>query len=75
MCDEVCMPVMQYLEVAFNVYRGYRGLALFLGSMTVVSCFVASWALYKERVQLFNSIGQHRLTPLVQAGHVRSVVS
>ena len=64
-------PVMQYLDLAFLFYLDYYVLASILLVITVSSAFVSTAELCKAQKELFKSIDEQRLIPLVQNGRVR----
>ena len=68
--DLVC-SAMQYYELAFAFYERYYQLASCLLFLTIQSCFVATVVQHKKRMQLFQSVGQTRLVPIVLSGRIR----
>ena len=70
-CISHLVHVVQYYELAFKFYEHYYQLAGTLLYLTIQSSFLASYALYQKRIHLFKSVGQKRLVPIVQSGHIR----
>lgn len=62
---------MQYAELAFTMYEGYSYYAGILLAITLISGFMSTIIAYRSRLQLYNSIAQCRLLPLVHKGYVR----
>lgn len=62
---------MQYVELAFTMYEGYRYYAAILLAISLVAGYVATMAAYQKRLQLYTSIAQHHLLPRVLGGVVR----
>ena len=65
------VPMMYFYELIYLCCVGYQVLAPSLLLITVLSAFIATRALYNKRVQLFVSVGQQRLIPMVHRQHVR----
>ena len=53
------------------MYEQYYYYAAALLGVTVVSCFTAVQVAYMKRMQLYASISQRRVVPIVQRGYVR----
>ncbi len=66
---------VQYLELAYEVYAGWYCYAAVLYFISVVSCFLGVRALYLKRLELFKSIQQQHIMPVVSKGLVRQVHS
>ena len=66
---------MQYLELAFEIYSGYYYYAAVLYFISVVSCFLGVRSLYVKRLELFKTIQQQHIMPVVSKGLVRQVRS
>ena len=62
---------MQYYELAFTFYERLYLLAACLLYITFQSAFIATYALYRKRQALFQSVDQKRLVPIVHAGRIR----
>ena len=62
---------VQYYELAYAFYERYYQLATCLLYLTIQSSFVATFLQHKKRMQLFTSIGQTRLVPIVLSGRIR----
>ena len=62
---------MQCVELAFTMYEQYYYYAAALLGVTVVSCFTAVRLAYVKRMQLYASISQRQVVPIVQRGYVR----
>ena len=62
---------MQFYELGYLYYAQFYALASALLLITVFSAFIATYALYQKRCELFQAVRQQRLIPLVQCGRVR----
>lgn len=63
--------VLQYVELAFNAYERYYIYSIILMMITVLSGIWAVKAQYKKRLNLYNTVQQKRVMPIVLAGTVR----
>ena len=66
---------VQYLELAFEIYIGWYCYAAVLYFISVVSCFLGVRALYAKRLELFKTIQQQHIMPVVSKGRVRQAHS
>lgn len=55
------------------MYEGYYYYAGVLLATTLISGFMSTRVVRKKRLQLYNSVAQRRVVPLVQHGRVRQV--
>ena len=62
---------MQFYELGYLYYAHFHVLASTLLLITVLSAFIATYALYKKRCELFHAVRQQGLIPLVHRGCVR----
>lgn len=65
---------MQFCELGYLYYAQFHVLASTLLLITVLSAFIATYALYQKRCELFQAVRQQRLIPLVQRGRVRYMI-
>lgn len=66
---------VQYMELAFEIYAGWYCYAAVLYFISIASCFLGVRALYVKRLELFKTIQQQHIMPVVSKGRVRQVVS
>ena len=62
---------MQYAELAFTMYEGYYYYAAILLNISLIAGFLSTVGAYQRRMQMYTSVAQRRLLPLVQKGYVR----
>ena len=65
------MLALQFFELGYLFYTRFHVLASALLFITVQSAFIATYMLYQKRCELFQSVRQLRLIPLVLDGRVR----
>ena len=62
---------MQYAELAYFLYLRYYWYAVLLLSITIITSVAGVAVLYKLQRQLYSSVVECRVVPIVQAGFVR----
>lgn len=62
---------LQYVELAYTLYEGYSVYAAALLATTLISGVISTRVSYLKRLQLYTSVAQQRVVPLVQRGRVR----
>lgn len=65
--------VVQYAELAFTMYDQYYYYSIALLTVSLASGFTSTRVSYLKRLQLYRSVAQHRVVPVVQNGRVRQV--
>ncbi|DBA92222.1 TPA: hypothetical protein ACH3X1_015929 [Trebouxia sp. C0004] len=66
---------MEYYELAYKFYDHFYQIASCLIYIIIQSGFLSTYALYKKRIHLFQSLGQKRVVPIVQSTRVRAISS
>lgn len=64
---------MQYVEAIFHIYEQYYWYAGLLLFISFAAGTGAAVMIHQRQLQLYKSVVQHHLVPIVQAGHVRQV--
>ena len=59
------------MELAFNAYEKYYIYSILLVTITLCSGIWAIKAQYEKRMNLYNTVQQKRVMPIVHAGTVR----
>ena len=62
---------MQYVELAYTAYVQYYIYSIILVSITLFSGIWAVRAQYEKRMQLFRTVQQRRIIPLLHGHFVR----
>lgn len=65
---------MQFLELAFELYERWYTYAAALLSISVGASFLAVRVLYQKRMELYRTIQQQHVVPIVTGGRVRQVL-
>lgn len=64
-------PALQFLELGFEVYKKGYTYAAVLMFISVVASFLGVQVLYRKRMELYGTIQQQHVVPIVTAGRVR----
>lgn len=72
-CNRTRLLFMQYAELAFTMYKGYYYYAAILLSISLIAGFSSTVSAFQRRMQMYTSIAQRRLLPLLQKGYIRYV--
>ena len=75
LCTLQLVHALQYYELAYKFYERFYLLAACLLYITIQSAFLSTIMLYRKRTQLFQTLSQKRLVPIVHLGRVRWILS
>ena len=65
------VPCVQYVELAFTMYKQFYCYAAVLLTITLLASYFSTKELYSKRLQLYNAVAQRRCIPLVSGAYVR----